>query len=175
MKTSYDNITLIGMPGSGKSTVGVLLAKKLGWGFQDTDLLIQAREGRLLREIIAQEGPRRFSEIENQVNRELQVHHTVIAPGGSVVYCREAMEHFVQISLIVYLRIGLGSLKARLGDLEKRGVLLQEGMTLDDLYAERIPLYEQYADVALDVDELSLGQVLERFGELYDRDLLCGR
>lgn len=83
-----------------------------------------------------------------------------------MVYCPEAMNHFKEIGLVVYLRIGLGSLKARLGDLEARGVVLKDGMTLDQLYAERIPLYEKYADLAVDVDELSLGQVLERLGRL---------
>ena len=161
-----DNITLIGMPGSGKSTVGVLLAKKLGLQFVDTDLLIQEQEGCLLKDIIAREGAEGFEQIENQVNAQVQARYTVIAPGGSVVYCPEAMHHFKEISLVVYLRIGLGSLKARLGDLEASGVVLKNGMTLDELYAERVPLYERYADLAVDVDELSLGQVLEQFEKL---------
>ena len=161
-----DNITLIGMPGSGKSTVGVLLAKGLGFRFLDTDLLIQEQEGCLLKDIIAREGAEGFSRIENQVNAQVQARCTVIAPGGSVVYCPEAMNHFKEIGLVVYLRIGLGSLKARLGDLEARGVVLKDGMTLDQLYAERIPLYEKYADLAVDVAELSLGQVLERLSRL---------
>lgn len=161
-----ENITLIGMPGSGKSTVGVLLAKELGFRFVDTDLLIQEQEGCLLRDIIAREGAEGFERIENQVNAGVQVQYTVIAPGGSVVYCPEAMKHFKEISLVVYLRIGLGSLKARLGDLEARGVVLKNGMTLDALYAERVPLYERYADLTVDVDELSLGQVLEQLGRL---------
>ena len=161
-----DNITLIGMPGSGKSTVGVLLAKELGFRFLDTDLLIQEHEGCLLKDIIAREGAEGFSRIENQVNCQVRVSRTVIAPGGSVVYCQEAMNHFQEISQVVYLRIGLGSLKARLGDLKARGVVLKDGMTLDSLYAERIPLYERYADAAVDVDELGLGQVLKRLCEL---------
>lgn len=161
-----ENITLIGMPGSGKSTVGVLLAKELGFRFVDTDLLIQEQEGCLLKDIIAREGAEGFERIENQVNAKVQARYTVIAPGGSVVYCPEAMNHFKEISLVVYLRIGLGSLKARLGDLKARGVVLKDDMTLDELYAERVPFYERYADLTVDVDELSLGQVLERLVKL---------
>ncbi len=160
---TVDNITLIGMPGSGKSTIGVLLAKKLGYRFIDSDLLIQEQEGRLLKDIIAREGDEGFSRIENQVNAQIQAVKTVIAPGGSVVYCKEAMEHLSQISLIVYLRISCSSLKERLGDLKSRGVLLKDGMTLDDLYAERAPLYERYGEVVLDVDNLTMGEVLDSF------------
>ena len=160
---TVDNITLIGMPGSGKSTIGVLLAKKLGYRFIDSDLLIREQEGRLLKDIIAREGDEGFSRIENQVNAQIQAVKTVIAPGGSVVYCKEAMEHLSQISLIVYLRISCSSLKERLGDLKSRGVLLKDGMTLDDLYAERAPLYERYGEVVLDVDNLTMGEVLDSF------------
>ena len=160
---TVDNITLIGMPGSGKSTIGVLLAKKLGYRFIDSDLLIQEQEGRLLKDIIAREGDEGFSRIENQVNAQIQAVKTVIAPGGSVVYCKEAMEQLSQISLIVYLRISCSSLKERLGDLKSRGVLLKDGMTLDDLYAERAPLYERYGEVVLDVDNLTMGEVLDSF------------
>ena len=160
---TVDNITLIGMPGSGKSTIGVLLAKKLGYRFIDSDLLIQEQEGRLLKDIIAREGDEGFSRIENQVNAQIQAVKTVIAPGGSVVYCKEAMEHLSQISLIVYLRISCSSLKERLGDLKSRGVLLKDGMMLDDLYAERAPLYERYGEVVLDVDNLTMGEVLDSF------------
>ena len=101
------NITLIGMPGSGKSTIGVLLAKRLGMEFVDTDLLIQKREKRRLPEIIAREGMDRFLEIENEVNASLEVENTIIAPGGSAVYGREAMEHFRKISTVVYLKLSL--------------------------------------------------------------------
>ena len=163
MEKMTDNITLIGMPGSGKSTIGVLLAKKLGYRFVDSDLLIQEQEGMLLKDIIARKGDEGFSRIENQVNSRIQASRTVIAPGGSVVYCGEAMEHLRQISRIVYLRISCASLKERLGDLKSRGVLLKEGMTLDDLYEERAPLYERYGEVTLDVDHLTMGEVLDCF------------
>lgn len=145
-----ENITLIGMPASGKSTVGVLLAKSLGLSFLDVDILIQEKEKRLLKEIIADAGDDGFMEIENRVNAELDVVHSVIAPGGSVIYGKEAMEHLKEISTIVYLKLSYEDVKARLGDLVDRGVVLKNGMTLLDLYNERVPYYERYADITVD-------------------------
>lgn len=144
------NITLIGMPASGKSTVGVLLAKRLGYSFVDCDILIQEQEGRLLKEIIAEDGLEGFMEIENQVNASLQVTRSVIAPGGSVIYGKEAMEHLKEISLIVYLKLSYEELESRLGNLVDRGVVLRDGMTLLDLYNERVVYYEKYADITID-------------------------
>ena len=129
-----ENIVLIGMPGVGKSTVGVILAKELGYQFIDADLLIQKQEKRLLREIIAQEGVDGFIQIENQVNASIETDRTVIATGGSVVYGREAMEHLKKISTVVYLKLSYQALKKRLGNLKNRGVVLREGQTLRDLY-----------------------------------------
>ena len=150
-----NNVTLIGMPGSGKSTIGVILAKALGYQFLDTDLVIQKQEKRKLSQIIAQEGPERFKEIEHKVN----------ASGGSVIYCEEAMKHLRSIGKVVYLKISLESLSKRLGNLRGRGVLLKEGQTLKDLYEERVPLYEKYADIVVDEEgkdlEESLAAVLE--------------
>jgi len=153
-----NNITLIGMPGAGKSTLGVVLAKILGYEFLDSDLLIQREEKRRLYQIIDEEGDDGFKRIENRVNASIETENTVIATGGSVVYCSEAMEHLKSIGKVVYLRLSLKSL-------EKRGVLLKEGQTLKDLYEERVPLYEKYADIVVDEEgkdlEASLQAVLE--------------
>ncbi len=161
MRHKWDNITLIGMPASGKSTVGVLLAKRIGYGFVDSDLLIQEKEGRLLKEIIASEGLPGFLAIEEKINREIHVKKAVIAPGGSVVYGSLAMEHLKEISTVVYLKISYDELERRLGNVVDRGVALREGMSLLDLYHERIPLYEKYADVIIDETGKSGGQVVD--------------
>ena len=144
------NIILIGMPGAGKSSVGVILAEALGYEFIDTDLVIQHREKRLLREIIADEGNEGFLAIENEVNATLEADESVIAPGGSAIYGKEAMEHFKEIGTIVYLKLSYEDLAKRLGNLKGRGVVLKEGQTLKDLYDERSKLYEQYAEITVD-------------------------
>ncbi len=151
------NVILIGMPGSGKSTIGVVLAKLLCYQFVDMDIVIQEQEKRLLREIIADEGNDGFMEIENRVNAE----YTVIAPGGSVIYGREAMEHLKEIGTIVYLKLSYKSLEERLGDLRARGVVLKDGYTLRDLYNERTPLYEKYADIIMDEGNMDLISTVE--------------
>lgn len=156
-----DNITLIGMPASGKSTVGVLLAKRLGYSFVDVDILIQEQEGRLLKEIIAENGQEGFLEVENRVNAGLKVHHSVIAPGGSVIYGKEAMEHLKEISTVVYLKLSYESVEQRLGNLVDRGVVLKDGMTLRDLYEERIPYYEKYADITIPETGIDAGQTVD--------------
>lgn len=143
------NITLIGMPSSGKSTVGVLLAKRLGYSFVDVDILIQEKEGRLLKEIIAQEGLDGFLRIEEQVNAELSVNKSVIAPGGSVIYGEKAMQHLKEISEIVYLKMSFAELERRVGNITDRGVALKPGFTLKNLYDERVPLYDRYADIVV--------------------------
>lgn len=150
-----DNIVLIGMPGVGKSTIGVILAKIIGYHFLDSDLVIQEKEERLLHEIISREGTEGFLRIENDVNASLEVKRTIIATGGSVVYGKEAMEHLKAIGEVVYLKAGYETIRKRLGNLEKRGVALKKGQTLRDLYEERTKLYEAYADVT--VDEHGLG------------------
>ena len=138
------------MPGAGKSSVGVILAKALGYEFIDTDLVIQHREKRLLSEIIADEGNEGFLAIENEVNATLEADESVIAPGGSAIYGKEAMEHFKEIGTIVYLKLSYEDLAKRLGNLKGRGVVLKEGQTLKDLYDERSKLYEQYAEITVD-------------------------
>lgn len=164
-----DNIILIGMPASGKSTVGVVLAKRLGYEFIDTDLLIQKQEQALLREIIAEKGEDGFLVIEDQVNAGLEAERSVIAPGGSVVYCENAMKHYKEIGTVVYLQTSYQTIKERIGDPKKRGVVLREGQTLKDLYEERRVLFEKYADVTICEDGLTLsetiGKVVEVFGQ----------
>lgn len=159
-----NNVTLIGMPGVGKSTLGVVLAKILGYQFLDSDLLIQNEEKRRLSQIIEEEGTEGFKAIENRVNASIRTDSTVIATGGSVIYCSEAMEHLKSIGKVVYLKVSLEQLSRRLGNLKCRGVLLAEGQTLEELYEERIPLYERYADIVVDEDgkdlEASLQAVL---------------
>ena len=169
------NITLIGMPASGKSTIGVLLAKRLGYSFVDVDIVIQERTGRLLKEIIAREGTECFLQIENRVNQELDVTHSVIAPGGSVVYGREAMEHLKQISQIVYLKLTYEELKQRLWDLADRGVVLKPGMTLRDLYEERVPLYERYAQITVSEGRRGPGAVVDELRENMEKNMAARR
>lgn len=154
------NVVMIGMPGAGKSTIGVILAKELGYHFVDSDLVIQEKEGRLLREIIASEGLERFKEIENQVNYELNVTKSVVATGGSVIYGKEAMERFQKEDIVVYLKLSYKSISRRIGDPKKRGVVLKESQTLKDLYEERCPLYEKYAHITVDADNLGIGEVM---------------
>ena len=156
-----DNIVLIGMPGVGKSTVGVVLAKALGYQFVDADLLIQEAEGKLLSELIEEHGTDGFIEIENRVNSQIQTHRSVIATGGSVVYGKEAMEHLKSIGTVVYLTQNLRVLQRRLRNLKGRGVVLKEGQTLVDLYKERTVLYEKYADITVDQYKQSIEQTLK--------------
>ena len=156
-----DNIVLIGMPGVGKSTIGVVLAKVLGYEFIDADLLIQKAEGKLLREIIEEKGTDGFIEVENRVNSQIRTTHSVIATGGSVVYGKEAMEHLGSIGTIVYLKQNLRVLQRRLRNLKGRGVVLKEGQTLVDLYKERTVLYEKYADITVDQYKQSIEQTLK--------------
>ena len=164
-----ENIILIGMPGAGKSSIGVVLAKAIGYEFVDTDLLIQAREGCLLSEIIEKEGRERFVEIENEVNAGLDVKRCVIAPGGSVIYGIEAMKHFQEIGTIVYLKLSYEDLAKRLGNLKGRGVVLKEGQTLKDLYEERTCLYEKYADFILECDRKSIRTIVEELAEALEQ------
>lgn len=156
-----ENIVLIGMPGVGKSTIGVILAKELGFQFVDSDLLIQKQEKRLLRQIIEEEGIDGFIRIENQVNCSIAPQGAVVATGGSVVYGREAMEHFKKTGKIIYLKLSYEGLKKRLGNLHGRGVIVREGQTLLDIYRERISLYEQYADLIIDEENKDIEATLQ--------------
>lgn len=157
---------MIGMPGAGKSTVGVVLAKKLGYAFVDADLLIQSREGKLLHEIISERGVEGFWEVEESVGESIEEQRTVIATGGSAVYGSKAMTHYKQIGTIVYLSLPLGGIRERLGDLYERGVTLREGQDLAGLYEERVPLYEKYADYTVDCAGLSIREIVEKIAEI---------
>lgn len=154
------NVVLIGMPGAGKSTIGVVLAKVLGYEFVDSDIVIQKKEKRLLRQIIEEEGLDGFLEIEGDVNAHLEVSDSVIATGGSAVYHEGAMRHFKETSQIIYIKLSYETLVLRLGDLEKRGVVLKKEQTLKDLYEERCPLYEKYADIIVDGEDKTVEQLM---------------
>ena len=155
------NITLIGMPGSGKSTVGAKLAADTGMHFVDVDKVIIKKTGMLLSEIIARDGNDGFRQIENRINAELECENTVLAPGGSVIYGPEAMAHLREISTVVYLKIDCLALQQRLGDLTARGVSMRPGQTFADLYNERCPLYEKYAHVVIDTNKRTMHGVVK--------------
>lgn len=146
------NITLIGMPGAGKSTIGVVVAKMLCKTFIDADLLIQNREGKRLNKIIEEIGNERFLKLENEVLASLKVHNSIISTGGSAVFGKEAMEHLKKTSTVVYLKVPYETLEARLKNLTRRGVVFEEGQTLKDIYDIRTPLYEKYADLTIETD-----------------------
>ncbi len=160
-----DNIVLIGMPGAGKSTVGVVLAKKLGYRFIDSDLVIQDKYGKLLHELITEHGVEGFWKIENDVNAGLLVQRSIIATGGSAVYGAEAMRHLREIGLVVYLKLSYEEIEHRLGDLNARGVTLKAGQNLADLYAERTPLYEKYAHMTVECDNKLLREVMQEIAD----------
>lgn len=159
------NIVLIGMPGVGKSTIGVILAKVLGYSFLDADLLIQEQEGKLLREIIEEKGTDGFIEVENRVNASIRADRAIIATGGSVVYGKEAMEHLKEIGRVVYLKVSYAILEKRLADIKGRGVVLKEGQTLETLFEERSKLYEHYADIEVSEEGLDVEQTVEKLVE----------
>lgn len=159
------NIVLIGMPGAGKSTVGVVLAKKLGYTFIDSDLVIQEREHMLLHEIIAQKGLDGFNQIENEVNATLTANHSIIATGGSVIYGVDAMMHLKSIGTVVYLELPYEKLVERLGDLTERGVSMRPGQTLANLYEERVPLYERYADITVNCHETPIREIVAQIAK----------
>lgn len=163
------NIVLIGMPGAGKSTIGVVLAKILGYQFVDSDLLIQQQEGKVLHQIIAERGIDGFLAIENQVNRDMDVSHSVISTGGSAVYGGEAMAAMKKNGVIVYIQLSYENLTSRLGDLNQRGVVLREGYSLKELYAERRPLYEKYADITVNVDGLTIEGAIEKMRDAVEK------
>lgn len=163
------NIVLIGMPGSGKSTVGVVLAKKLGFRFLDSDLVIQEKCGKLLYQLIEERGETGFLQLENEINAGLWAEDAVIATGGSAVYGKEAMAHLKEIGQIVYLSLPYEELRERLGDLHERGVVLKKGYTLKDLYEERVPLYEKYADIVIHCSGRDIRNVVEEIAERVER------
>ncbi|MBQ6815176.1 MAG: shikimate kinase [Lachnospiraceae bacterium] len=167
MKIEKNNIILIGMPGVGKSSVGVVLAKIMGYRFLDSDLIIQDKEGKLLSQLIEENGVEGFLQIENTVNKSIKCEKCIVATGGSAVYGKEAMEHFKDIGVVVYLKTDYKTLSERLGDLKTRGVAMKEGQSLLDLFEEREPLYEKYADIV--VDESGCGSVRETIAKVLEQ------
>lgn len=163
-----NNIVLIGMPGAGKSSVGVILAKVLGYQFIDTDLIIQEKENRLLKDIIEKEGLEEFMAIEDRVNSSILADRAVISPGGSVVYCKNAMEHFREIGTVIYIKLTFETVEKRLGNIKKRGVVLRKGQNLKDLYIERCPLYEKYAHITVNAENMDLEEVMETIKMEYE-------
>jgi len=156
-----DNIILIGMPGSGKSSVGVVLAKALGKDFLDVDLLIQSRESALLQQILNERGVEAFLDVESEVIRSVTCANTVIAPGGSCVCRDDAMEYLRSLGTVVYLELSYPEVVKRIHNLDSRGIALQPGQTLADVYNYRVPRYERYADITIDADGQSLVETIE--------------
>ncbi len=156
------NIVLIGMPGVGKSTIGVLIAKQLGYSFLDTDLLIQVAEGKTLQQLIQKHGIAGFCDLEEEYIRSVTVNAHVIATGGSVVYGKAAMRHLKTDAVVIHLDLSLDRLQKRLDDLDARGVAIAPGRDLSDLYAERHPLYLKYADQTVETDTLTPDQVVKK-------------
>lgn len=157
-----DNIILVGMPASGKSTIGVILAKVLKYKFIDTDLLLQDATDQTLIEIIAARGLEGFLQLENDAVSQLRVQRTVVATGGSVIYGKEAMEHLKAGGIVVYLKHRYEVIESRLTNITTRGVVMREGTSLQDLFRERTPLYEQYSDLVIDADGLTTEQTVQQ-------------
>ena len=158
------NIVIIGMPGAGKSTMGVILAKTLGRHFIDTDIVAQETTGRLLQEIIDEEGTAAFLSREEQTILSLHGHHAVIATGGSVVFSEKAMKHLKKGGVVVYLNISFEEMVSRLRNITTRGIVLAAGQSLHDMYTQRVPLYEKYADITVDCSgdfEQCVGNVMD--------------
>ncbi|MGN0034293.1 MAG: shikimate kinase [Coriobacteriales bacterium] len=166
--TRPDNFVLIGMPGIGKSTLGIVLAKILGMDFVDTDLLVQRAGGAALDDLLRRLGSQRFCDLEGEVLASLDVHDTIVSTGGSAVYSDAAMRHLASIGTIVYLWGSLDEVSRRLGGLDSRGVVRRDGdaMTVADLYAERTPLYERYADVTYAVKSGFVRDDAERLAKI---------
>ena len=160
------NVVLIGMPGVGKSTVGVVLAKNMGMAFIDSDLVIQEKYGKKLHELIDEYGIEGFIKIEDEINVSIYPKKSVIATGGSAVYGENAMQHFKEISKIIYLKLSYQSITERLGDLTSRGVVLKEGQTLENLYEERVPLYEKYADKVIDCENKVIREIVNEISKV---------
>ncbi len=149
------NIILIGMPACGKSTVGVLVAKKLGFAFVDTDLVIQEQQGKLLQQILDEQGVDALLEAEKKAIKSLKVSKTVVATGGSAVFSSDAMEHLKKDGVAVYIKLPFHIIDQRLNDLDTRGVAGSATKTLAEIFDERAPFYEKYADVTLSAENMS--------------------
>lgn len=162
------NIILIGMPSSGKSTVGVIIAKHLGMSFVDTDVILQTQQNRKLQDIINTDGIEKFLEIEEKTIQSLDLSNTVIATGGSVIYSEIAMKHLKANGMVIYLNINMKTVTRRLKNIKTRGVVLSPGQTLKEIYQKRKPLYEKYADIIINSSENSLDETIEAIIEKLD-------
>lgn len=160
------NVILVGMPACGKSTVGVVLAKTMNKGFVDTDILIQQAESRTLQEIIDQEGNDYFHHVEERVLLDFDGEDYVVATGGSAIYFDRAMDKFKEKGVVVYIKVTLDTILERLNNIKSRGVTLEKGQTIADLYEQRIPLYQKHADMVVEADGLSVEEVVEQIVEL---------
>lgn len=156
-----DNIILIGMPGSGKSSVGVVLAKVLGYSFLDVDLVIQEREGAPLQEILDRRGQEAFLDAECRAIQSLDCRRTVIAPGGSCVCEAQAMAHLGRLGTVVYLDLSLAEVEGRIHNLDTRGIAMAPGQTIADVYRYREPLYRRYAHITVSAGGQSLAETVE--------------
>jgi len=159
------NIILMGMPGAGKSTLGVVLSKKIGYGFIDSDSVIVAREGKRLCELIDELGNEGFLDVEAKVNSAICASRCVISTGGSAVYRADAINKMKENGIVVYLKLSFEEICRRLGDLKTRGVVLKKGFTFHDLYEERSPLYERLADYTVELDGNSIEENAEKIRE----------
>ncbi len=157
---SQKNIILVGMPSCGKSTVGVILAKTMNKGFVDTDILIQQQEQKTLQEIINESGNEYFHKIEEGVLLSYEEKNMVIATGGSAIYFEKAIEKFKENGIVIYIKVSLDTVLTRLNNIKTRGVTLEKGQTLEDLYNERIPLYEERSDVVIETDGMTVEEVV---------------
>ena len=157
-----ENIVLIGMPASGKSTAGVILAKVLGKKFIDTDLVIQERENALLADIIKDKGVAGFMKTEEEAILSVDVKNTVIATGGSAVYGEKAMEHLKENGTVVYLKVEKDELFKRLTDIKERGVVLREGESIEEMYDSRSVLYEKYADIMIEERDSTIEETIRK-------------
>ena len=156
------NVILVGMPGAGKSTLGGLLAKKIGYGYIDSDSVIVAREGKLLADLIEELGNEGFLALEAKVNSSICASRCVISTGGSAIYSAHAIEKMRERGVIVYLKLSYEEVSRRLGDLKKRGVVMKDGFTLKDLYEERTPLYERHADIVVELGNATIEENTEK-------------
>lgn len=161
-----NNVILIGMPGAGKSTIGVLLAKTLKMPFLDTDLLIQQREGRFLQDIINQDGIEKFLAIEENAILSLRVENHVVATGGSVIYSAAAVNYLKACGMLVYLKLRYYEVEKRIRNIRTRGVAMNKGQSFWDLYNERVPLYEKHAEIVVNCSRKHPEKVVEEIEEL---------
>ena len=160
-----NNVVLIGMSGAGKSTLGVLLAKAIGKDFYDTDIAIQQKEGRLLQDIIDTDGVDYFMHMEESVVSALSFQNSVVATGGSVVYSEKTMAALKEDAVAVYLYVPYEELAARVKNISTRGIVMRSGSTYEDVYNERLPLYEKYADITVDCSAMDIEQCVSKIVE----------